>query len=300
MWFSDTDAQGVVYYGRYLPYFDHARFEYHRHLGLLGLWSGDREFVMRAVHVEYEAPARFDDLLEVFVRTVRIGRTSVTTALRGVPDPRRRADVPLDAGFGAHRRGDPPPDTDPGGLPRGGTAVRGRTARRPASAVSERISAGILLFRWRNGALEVLLAHPGGPYFSARDHGHWSIPKGEVEPGEALLDVARREFEEETGTAVPAAAPIPLGETRQKGGKLVHAWAVEGDLDPSTATSNEFEVEWPPRSGRSISVPEIDRVAWFDGTEARSRIKEAQAVFIDRLEAHLAARRERVTATAAG
>jgi predicted NUDIX family NTP pyrophosphohydrolase len=154
--------------------------------------------------------------------------------------------------------------------------------------VSGRTSAGILLYRERAGTLEVLLAHPGGPYFAAKDLGDWSIPKGEVEPGEALLDVARREFEEETGTAVDASGAISLGEIRQKGGKLVHAWAVAGDLDPATATSNEFELEWPPRSGRRIVVPEIDRVAWFEGPEARRRIKAAQAELIDRLEAHLA------------
>jgi predicted NUDIX family NTP pyrophosphohydrolase len=155
-------------------------------------------------------------------------------------------------------------------------------------SMSHRISAGILLYRRRAGVLEVLLGHPGGPFFAGRDHGHWSIPKGQVEPGETLIDVARREFEEETGTAVPAEGLVPLGETRQKGGKLVHAWACEGDLDPETATSNTLEMTWPPLFGRRITVPEIDRVAWYDRDEARARIKEAQAVFIDRLEAHLA------------
>ncbi len=155
--------------------------------------------------------------------------------------------------------------------------------------MTERISAGILLFRRRDGRLEILLGHPGGPYFAGRDHGHWSIPKGEVEPGESLVEVARREFEEETGTAVPPDGLVPLGETRQKGGKLVHAWATEGDLDPATATSNTFEMTWPPLVGRRITVPEIDRVAWFDPEEARARIKAAQAVFIDRLEALLSA-----------
>ncbi len=156
--------------------------------------------------------------------------------------------------------------------------------------MTERISAGILLYRRRDGRLEVLLAHPGGPYFANKDHGHWSIPKGEPEPDlpdELLLEVARREFHEETGSPVPAGEPIALGTIRQKGGKLVHAWAVEGDLDPATATSNEFDLEWPPRSGRTIRVPEIDRVGWFDPVEARARIKEPQAAFLDRLEAAL-------------
>lgn len=154
--------------------------------------------------------------------------------------------------------------------------------------MSERISAGILLYRRREGRLEVLLGHPGGPYFAGRDHGHWSIPKGEVEPDEPLVEVARREFEEETGTPVAADGLIPLGETRQKGGKIVHAWAAEGDLDPATATSNTFEMTWPPLVGRRITVPEIDRVVWFEPDEARARVKEAQRVFIDRLESHLA------------
>jgi predicted NUDIX family NTP pyrophosphohydrolase len=154
----------------------------------------------------------------------------------------------------------------------------------------DRVSAGILLFRRRSGGIEVLLGHPGGPYFAGRDHGHWSIPKGEVEPGETLVDEARREFEEETGTAVPAEGLVALGQTRQKGGKVVHAWAAEGDLDPATATSNTLEMTWPPLIGRRITVPEIDRVAWYEPVEARARIKEAQAVFIDRLEAYLAGR----------
>jgi predicted NUDIX family NTP pyrophosphohydrolase len=153
--------------------------------------------------------------------------------------------------------------------------------------MNPRISAGILLYRRRGEVLEVLLAHPGGPYFAAKDLGDWSIPKGEAEPGESLVEVARREFEEETGSPIAAVGLVPLGEIRQKGGKLVHAWAVEGELDPATASSNEFELEWPPRSGRRIRVPEIDRVEWFDTLEARRRIKAAQAELIDRLEVHL-------------
>ena len=153
--------------------------------------------------------------------------------------------------------------------------------------MSRRISAGILLYRVGPGGLEVLLGHPGGPAFRARDHGHWSVPKGEAEGDEALEAVARREFEEETGHAVPDGPMLELGDTVQKGGKLVIAWAVEGDLDPATAMSNTFEMEWPPRSGIQGTYAEIDQVAWFAPTEARLRIKAAQAVFIDRLEALL-------------
>ena len=169
--------------------------------------------------------------------------------------------------------------------------------------MGERTSAGILLYRWagpgerdkpeatadHDGRLEVLLAHPGGPYFAARDLGDWTIPKGEPDDAaEELAAVARREFAEETGTTLDPTAPlIDLGSIVQKGGKVVHAWAVEGDVDPDSARSNEFEVEWPPHSGRRESFPEIDRVAWFDPEEARRRIKPTQAPFIDRLEAAL-------------
>ena len=147
-------------------------------------------------------------------------------------------------------------------------------------------SAGILLYR--RGAdgerLEVLLAHPGGPWFAAKDAGHWSIPKGEAQEDESLLDVARREFIEETGHDVPSMPPIEIGSIVQKGGKRVHAWAVEGDLDPALAHSNLFEIEWPPRSGRRAEFPEIDRVAWFDPDEARRMIKPTQIPLLDRLE----------------
>ncbi|HUQ79034.1 MAG TPA: NUDIX domain-containing protein [Patescibacteria group bacterium] len=160
-----------------------------------------------------------------------------------------------------------------------------------------RQSAGILLFRFRATApgraralgLEVLLGHPGGPFFDRRDEGHWSIPKGEPDaPDDDLLAVARREFAEETGHPAPAAQPdgeppIPLGTITQKGGKIVHAWAVEGDLDPTVATSNEFEMEWPPRSGQRQRFPEIDRVAWFKPGDARRSLKPTQIPFIDRL-----------------
>jgi len=158
--------------------------------------------------------------------------------------------------------------------------------------MGERVSAGILLYRRPDGPggrVEVLLAHPGGPYFANRDLGDWTIPKGEPDDiGEPLASVARREFEEETGKALEAGAPtVELGTITQKGGKVVHAWGVEGDLDPAAAHSNEFEAEWPPRSGRWQMFPEIDRVAWFDPDEARRRVKPTQIPFIDRLEAAL-------------
>lgn len=149
---------------------------------------------------------------------------------------------------------------------------------------SSRRSAGLLLFRRGSGGrVEVLLGHPGGPLWAKRDEGYWTVPKGEFDADEAPWDVARREFEEETGSPPPGGDPIELGEIRQKGGKLVTAWAMEGDLDPATAHSNTFPMEWPPRSGRQITVPEIDRVAWFAPDEARRRIKDTQIPFVDRL-----------------
>jgi predicted NUDIX family NTP pyrophosphohydrolase len=151
-----------------------------------------------------------------------------------------------------------------------------------------RTSAGILLFRPRNGRLEVLLAHPGGPFFANRDAGHWTIPKGEADGDEELTAVARREFEEETGHPAPDGAPVDLGSIVQKGGKVVHAWALEGDLDPATASSNTFEMVWPPGSGRLRMFPEIDRVEWFDVDEAKRRVKPTQIPLIDRLVEALA------------
>ena len=153
--------------------------------------------------------------------------------------------------------------------------------------MATRTSAGILLFRRTAGGIELLLAHPGGPFFTKRDEGYWTIPKGEVDPGEALLDVARREFEEETGHPAPAGDPIELGSIVQKGGKVVHAWGLEGDLDPTAAVSNTFEMTWPPGSGRRESFPEIDRVAWFGPSAARRKVKATQIPLIDRLEAAL-------------
>jgi predicted NUDIX family NTP pyrophosphohydrolase len=156
--------------------------------------------------------------------------------------------------------------------------------RKPKVDKSGRTSAGFVLWRRREGHLEVLLGHPGGPYFARKDAGHWTVPKGEANPDEDMLAVARREFAEETGHAAPVGPPAALGAIRQGSGKVVMAWAVEGDLDPDTAKSNTFEMEWPPRSGAIREFPEIDRVAWFDPGEARRRIKPAQAPFLDRLE----------------
>jgi predicted NUDIX family NTP pyrophosphohydrolase len=144
-------------------------------------------------------------------------------------------------------------------------------------------SAALLLYRRRSDGLEVLLAHPGGPLWAKRDAGAWSVPKGEIESGEEPVVVARREFEEETGQQPPDGELVPLGEIRQKSGKLVEAWAAEGDLDPAIARSNTFPLEWPPGSGDWIDVPEVDRVAWFGLDDARIRLNPAQVAFIDRL-----------------
>jgi predicted NUDIX family NTP pyrophosphohydrolase len=147
-----------------------------------------------------------------------------------------------------------------------------------------RRSAGILLHRRIGGALEVLLVHPGGPFWARRDAGVWSIPKGEYEPDEDPLSAARREFEEELGTEPPSGEPADLGEVRQKSGKLVRAWALAGDLDAGAIHSNGFTIEWPPRSGRTREFPEVDRAQWFGLGEAREKINASQAALLDRLE----------------
>lgn len=145
------------------------------------------------------------------------------------------------------------------------------------------VSAGILLYRLRAGTLEVLLAHPGGPFWANRDEGAWSVPKGEAGDGDDHLEVARREFEEETGTPVVCARPLSLGSVTQKSGKVVFGWACEGDLDPAEQRSNTFSTEWPPRSGRLQEFPEVDRVEWFPPETARRKLNPAQGVFVDRL-----------------
>ena len=151
-----------------------------------------------------------------------------------------------------------------------------------------RVSAGILLFRQGDAGVEVLLGHPGGPYFKDKDAGAWSIPMGQVQDGEELWAVAVREFGEETGHVIGSnARTIELGSIKQRGGKTVHAWAVEGTLDPADAWSNTFEMEWPPRSGIVIEVPELDRVAWFALDTARAAMNPAQAPLVDLLEAAL-------------
>ena len=147
-------------------------------------------------------------------------------------------------------------------------------------------SAGILLFRHAGEALEVLLVHPGGPYWAKKDLGAWSIPKGLVEADEEPLACALRELEEELGSpfAFAAEALTELGSVRQKAGKLVHCWAAEGDFDPATLRSNSFSMEWPPRSGNEREFPEVDRAQWFGLEEARAKIIPAQADFLDRLK----------------
>ena len=145
-------------------------------------------------------------------------------------------------------------------------------------------SAGILLFRRTGGRLEVLLAHPGGPYWAARDEGIWTIPKGMYDPeGESSLDAARREYLEEIGSPAPDRL-LDLGEARMRTGKLIHAFAAEGDLDTSTVHSNLFSIEWPRHSGKMEHFPEVDRAEWFAMVEARRRILLGQTVFLERLE----------------
>jgi predicted NUDIX family NTP pyrophosphohydrolase len=144
-------------------------------------------------------------------------------------------------------------------------------------------SAGLLLFRRQTGGLEVLLAHPGGPYWAHRDDGAWTIPKGGIHPGEDPLQTAIREFIEETSFE-PVGPFLPLGQITQRSGKLVHAWAFEGDCDPSRVASVLTTTEWPPRTGRTIEIPEIDRVAFFRPAAARRALNVAQVELIDRLE----------------
>lgn len=152
-----------------------------------------------------------------------------------------------------------------------------------------RTSAGLLMYRVRDGVPEVLLVHPGGPFWRNKDEGAWSIPKGEPAEGEDLLDVARREFREELG--YDAAGPFhPLAPVKQKGGKVVHAWSCHGDLDTAHIRSNTFTIEWPPKSGRRMEVPEVDRAEFFGFLTARRKVNPAQAAFLDELEAQIVAR----------
>ncbi|OGW40690.1 MAG: hypothetical protein A2010_02390 [Nitrospirae bacterium GWD2_57_9] len=143
-------------------------------------------------------------------------------------------------------------------------------------------SAGILMYRRSNDGIEVFLIHPGGPYFINKDNGAWSIPKGEIDEGEDGLAAAKREFREETG-CVPEGTFLPLSPIRQRSGKIVISWAVEGDCDADSMTSNSFSLEWPPKSGRRQEFPEADRAAWFTLREARHKINPAQAPLLDEL-----------------
>ncbi|MFI5677540.1 NUDIX domain-containing protein [Streptomyces cellulosae] len=148
-------------------------------------------------------------------------------------------------------------------------------------------SAGLLLFRrGADHGIEVLLGHMGGPFYTRRDAGAWTVPKGEYEPDEPAWDAARREFQEELGLPPPDGEAVPLGEVRQTNGKIVTAWAVEADLDPATISPGTFLMEWPPKSGQTREFPELDRVAWFGLDGARAVIVKAQAAFLDRLAEH--------------
>jgi predicted NUDIX family NTP pyrophosphohydrolase len=143
-------------------------------------------------------------------------------------------------------------------------------------------SAGLLMYRWHNHELQVFLVHPGGPFWAKKDMGAWSISKGEYLDGEIPLEAAKREFEEETGFSAGGSF-LELGTVQQSGGKLVSAWAFEGDCDPAAMVSNRCQIEWPPRSGRMIEIPEVDRAGWFSIAEGRERILKSQAPFLDRL-----------------
>lgn len=149
------------------------------------------------------------------------------------------------------------------------------------------VSAGLLMFRRRDSELQVLLVHPGGPFFQNKDSGAWTIPKGIAEPGEDLLAAAQREFQEETGIQ-PAGPFLALTPIKQKSGKSVHAWACAGDFDPTILVSNTFTLEWPPKSGRLMEFPEIDRAEFFDLESVRQKIIPAQMPFLTELEQHLA------------
>ncbi len=146
-----------------------------------------------------------------------------------------------------------------------------------------RVSAGLLMYRIQDGKLQVLLAHPGGPLFKNKDDGAWTIPKGEIESDEDLLEAAKREFEEETGV-MPTGPFIALTPIKQKGGKIVHAWAFKGDCDPGAIVSNKFTMEWPPKSGRQMEFPEIDRADFFDVAAAGRKIKAAQMALVEECE----------------
>lgn len=172
------------------------------------------------------------------------------------------------------RRSGSPPEPDSAGGSRGRRTSHAR-------------SAGILLYRGAPGRLEVLLVHPGGPFWRGKDAGAWSVPKGEYLDDERPYAAARREFEEELGVAPPDGEPLALGEVRQRSGKWVSAWALPGELDTGAVQSNTFTVEWPPRSGQLRQFPEVDRAGWFSLEVAREKLNPAQVELLDRLEAAL-------------
>jgi predicted NUDIX family NTP pyrophosphohydrolase len=149
--------------------------------------------------------------------------------------------------------------------------------------VTKRISAGVLLYRLRAGTVEVFLVHPGGPYWQGKDAGAWSIPKGELEEGDDALATAQREFHEETGSPISGEF-LALDPLKQPSGKLIQAWAVRGDIDASSITSNSFSMEWPPRSGKQREFPEVDRGAWFTMAAAQDKILPGQRGFLDQLQ----------------
>ncbi|HEY2864430.1 MAG TPA: NUDIX domain-containing protein [Casimicrobiaceae bacterium] len=153
--------------------------------------------------------------------------------------------------------------------------------------MKRKVSAGILLYRVRDDTVQVFLVHPGGPYWARKDEGAWSIPKGEVAPGADLLATAFAEFAEETGYRL-IGQPAPLRPLKQAGGKLVHAWMLQGDVDAAAIRSNSFDLVWPPGSGKTRQFPEVDRAAWFDLAAARQKLLEGQRGFLDELEARLA------------
>jgi predicted NUDIX family NTP pyrophosphohydrolase len=146
-----------------------------------------------------------------------------------------------------------------------------------------KLSAGILVYKRINNQVEVLLAHPGGPFWAKKDLGAWSIPKGEYEEDEDPFDAAKREFKEEIGQNAPSGDYYELGESKQKSGKIIMAWAVEADLDAGQVKSNTFEMEWPPRSGQKQEFPEIDKAEWFFLNKATKKINQGQQVFLERL-----------------
>jgi predicted NUDIX family NTP pyrophosphohydrolase len=164
--------------------------------------------------------------------------------------------------------------------------VRARGNAQGLTAMSKKISAGILLYRVRDRVVEVFLVHPGGPYWARKDGGAWSIPKGEADEGADLLTTAYTEFHEETGSRLDG-LPVPLAPLKQPGGKLVHAWAVRGDIDAASIRSNTFVIEWPPRSGKTREFPEVDQGAWFDLPTARQKLVPGQRGFLDQLQDHL-------------